>query len=499
MFGPHVTNLGDDERRFTARHIAYYERRARGGCGVIVTEGASVHDSDWPYERAPLADRASVGWAAIADACHAHGSLVIAALDHAGGQGASAYHQRELWAPSRVPGGQHPRGPQVDGGRATSRAVVDGFATGAARGRRRRVRRGRDQRRPAQPGAPVPQRPDQPARRRVGPRPAASGPRRDHRGARRRGRRRRRAAPVVRRAGTVGRDHARAGAGDRRRARRPGRRLPRRRARSDLLRREDPARLPRADRVQHRRVPRRARRGVRRARVPAGLGGRSGSGRVGARRRCRRRGGDDPRPDRRPRPRRQAARRRRRAHPPVHPLQPDLPGARRAQPDRHVRRRADERPGDRGPRLVPPGDDGARRARRRRRPGRAWRPRGSPSARGHRVRIVERADHLGGVAAVRRPGGAARRLADPRVRVGPDRPVGVGADERLDRRRRGAVHRRPRRSSRVRDRGRGDRARRRRRARRDRHRARRDDRPVRSDRRPDRRRPSPRSSASGPC
>jgi len=103
MFGPHVTNLGDDQRRFTARHTAYYERRARGGCGVIVTEDASVHDSDWPYERAPLASRCADGWAAIATACHAHGSLVIASLDHAGGQGSSAYSQRELWAPSRVP------------------------------------------------------------------------------------------------------------------------------------------------------------------------------------------------------------------------------------------------------------------------------------------------------------------------------------------------------------------------------------------------------------
>ncbi|MFZ9674699.1 MAG: mycofactocin system FadH/OYE family oxidoreductase 1 [Ilumatobacteraceae bacterium] len=103
MFGPHVTNLGDDERSFTSRHVAYYERRARGGCGIIVTEGASVHASDWPYERAPLADRCGDGWRAIADACHAHGSLVIAALDHAGGQGSSAYSQLPLWAPSRVP------------------------------------------------------------------------------------------------------------------------------------------------------------------------------------------------------------------------------------------------------------------------------------------------------------------------------------------------------------------------------------------------------------
>ena len=103
MFGPHVTNLGDDRRSITSRHVAYYERRARAGSGVIVIEGASVHESDWPYERAPLAANCSDGWRAVADACHAHGTLVIASLDHAGGQGSSAYSQLPLWAPSRVP------------------------------------------------------------------------------------------------------------------------------------------------------------------------------------------------------------------------------------------------------------------------------------------------------------------------------------------------------------------------------------------------------------
>lgn len=103
LFGPHVTNLGDDGRRFTDRHVAYYAARASGGCGIIVTEGASVHGSDWPYERAPLAERCSDGWACIVQACRPHGSLVLASLDHAGGQGSSAYSQAPLWAPSRQP------------------------------------------------------------------------------------------------------------------------------------------------------------------------------------------------------------------------------------------------------------------------------------------------------------------------------------------------------------------------------------------------------------
>ena len=103
MFGPHVTNLGDDHRALPERWIRYHATRATGGCGVVVAEGASVHESDWPYERAPLASRCADGWSRLAQACHDHGALTIASLDHAGGQGSSAYHQRELWAPSRVP------------------------------------------------------------------------------------------------------------------------------------------------------------------------------------------------------------------------------------------------------------------------------------------------------------------------------------------------------------------------------------------------------------
>ena len=130
VFGPHVTNLGADDRSLSARHVAYYERRARGGCGTIVVEGASVHRSDWPYERAPLAERCVAGWSAVVDACRPYGSLVIASLDHAGGQGSSAYSQAPLWAPSRVPEvntREVPKWMEAD----DIAAVVDGFAASA--------------------------------------------------------------------------------------------------------------------------------------------------------------------------------------------------------------------------------------------------------------------------------------------------------------------------------------------------------------------------------
>ena len=140
LFGPHVTNLGADDRSLSDRHTAYYERRARGGCGTIVVEGASVHRSDWPYERAPLADRCGSGWSAIVDACRPHGSLVIASLDHAGGQGSSAYSQAPLWAPSRIPEVNTREVPKwmepddivsvIDGYRAATRLAIDADVDG---------------------------------------------------------------------------------------------------------------------------------------------------------------------------------------------------------------------------------------------------------------------------------------------------------------------------------------------------------------------------------
>jgi mycofactocin system FadH/OYE family oxidoreductase 1 len=101
LFGPHETNLGQG-RAISERHAAYYARRSAGGTGVLVTETASVHDTDWPYERAPLAQDCPPGWAAVAVACKDQGTLVLAGLGHTGAQGSTAFSQQALWAPSRV-------------------------------------------------------------------------------------------------------------------------------------------------------------------------------------------------------------------------------------------------------------------------------------------------------------------------------------------------------------------------------------------------------------
>ncbi len=94
-------------------------------------EEASVHASDWPYERAPLAERCADGWARIATAIQSEGALAVAALGHTGGQGSSAYSQRPLWAPSRVPEVNSREVPKWMEPEDIA-AVVDGFGTAAA-------------------------------------------------------------------------------------------------------------------------------------------------------------------------------------------------------------------------------------------------------------------------------------------------------------------------------------------------------------------------------
>ncbi|MCA1185375.1 MULTISPECIES: mycofactocin system FadH/OYE family oxidoreductase 1 [unclassified Saccharopolyspora] len=129
LFGPHETNLGDG-RALSGAHAAHYAERAAGGAGVVVTEVASAHGSDWPYERAPLAAECGPGWAAVVAACRPHGTLVLAGLGHAGSQGSSARSQSALWAPSRVADVASRELPMAVEPREI-RALLAGFATAA--------------------------------------------------------------------------------------------------------------------------------------------------------------------------------------------------------------------------------------------------------------------------------------------------------------------------------------------------------------------------------
>ncbi|PRZ42004.1 mycofactocin system FadH/OYE family oxidoreductase 1/mycofactocin system FadH/OYE family oxidoreductase 2 [Antricoccus suffuscus] len=134
IFGPHVTNLGDN-RALSARHVAYYQRRAAAGVGAIIIETASVHPGDWPYERAPLATDCGPGWQDIAAACTPYDTRVLASLGHTGLQGSTAYSRGVLWGPSRF-ADPVTREQPLRIGTAQIAKLVSGFADAAALARR---------------------------------------------------------------------------------------------------------------------------------------------------------------------------------------------------------------------------------------------------------------------------------------------------------------------------------------------------------------------------
>ncbi|WP_137724953.1 mycofactocin system FadH/OYE family oxidoreductase 2 [Prescottella subtropica] len=104
VFTAHLTNSARGGLP-TEQHAAYYAARAAGGVGMIVTEEHCVHPSDWPYEKVIHGYRPDVldGYRAITDAVHGHGAVIVAQLNHNGGQGSGMYSRRPLLAPSPVP------------------------------------------------------------------------------------------------------------------------------------------------------------------------------------------------------------------------------------------------------------------------------------------------------------------------------------------------------------------------------------------------------------
>jgi 2,4-dienoyl-CoA reductase (NADPH2) len=105
VFSAHLTNYATQDGKPSPQHVAYYQARAAGGAGLIITEEHSVHPTDWPYEKMIHAFHPDVvdGYRQITDAVHAHGTPILAQINHNGGQASSMYTRRPVWAPSAVP------------------------------------------------------------------------------------------------------------------------------------------------------------------------------------------------------------------------------------------------------------------------------------------------------------------------------------------------------------------------------------------------------------
>ncbi len=105
VFSAHLTNYATQDGRPSEQHAAYYAARAAGGAGLIITEEHSTHPTDWPYEKLIHGFHPEVipGYRRITDAVHAHGTPILAQINHNGGQASSMYTRLPVWAPSPVP------------------------------------------------------------------------------------------------------------------------------------------------------------------------------------------------------------------------------------------------------------------------------------------------------------------------------------------------------------------------------------------------------------
>ncbi|HEX9259799.1 MAG TPA: mycofactocin system FadH/OYE family oxidoreductase 2 [Acidimicrobiales bacterium] len=104
VFSAHLTNYATQDGKPSDQHVAYYEARAKGGAGLIITEEHSTHPTDWPYEKLIHGYHRDVipGYRRITEAVHRHRVPIFAQINHNGGQASSMYTRLPVWAPSPV-------------------------------------------------------------------------------------------------------------------------------------------------------------------------------------------------------------------------------------------------------------------------------------------------------------------------------------------------------------------------------------------------------------
>ncbi|HEX6484327.1 MAG TPA: mycofactocin system FadH/OYE family oxidoreductase 2 [Ktedonobacteraceae bacterium] len=101
VFAAHLTNLAE-ENMPGPRLTAYYAERARGGCGLIITEEQSVHPSDWAYQKLIHGFDPQVVpyYRRMTRAVHDQGTRMFAQINHNGMQASSIYSRRPVVGPS---------------------------------------------------------------------------------------------------------------------------------------------------------------------------------------------------------------------------------------------------------------------------------------------------------------------------------------------------------------------------------------------------------------
>ncbi|NVC22158.1 NADH:flavin oxidoreductase [Kocuria salina] len=101
-----------EEGHATERMVSYYEAFARGGFGLLITEGIypdAAHGQGYLYQPGIATDDQARAWAEVVDAVHAAGAKIFAQLMHAGSQAQGNRFVDSTIAPSAVA----PKGEQL--------------------------------------------------------------------------------------------------------------------------------------------------------------------------------------------------------------------------------------------------------------------------------------------------------------------------------------------------------------------------------------------------
>jgi 2,4-dienoyl-CoA reductase-like NADH-dependent reductase (Old Yellow Enzyme family) len=102
---PMTTCFADPEGMVTDRMVAFLGARARGGVGMVFTEGAAVHPlaCGWVHQFAAWDARQQPGLARLASAIRGHGAVACLQLMHNGRRAFSAVSGGQPLAPSAIP------------------------------------------------------------------------------------------------------------------------------------------------------------------------------------------------------------------------------------------------------------------------------------------------------------------------------------------------------------------------------------------------------------
>jgi mycofactocin system FadH/OYE family oxidoreductase 2 len=86
------------------RHIAYYRRRAQGGCGLIIVGELAIHSNDRPWESLIdiQADTIVKDLQRLTQSIHEFDTPVFAQLNHHGFQSSGHISRKAVWGPSAI-------------------------------------------------------------------------------------------------------------------------------------------------------------------------------------------------------------------------------------------------------------------------------------------------------------------------------------------------------------------------------------------------------------